>query len=213
MVDQVPGAVAVAHIDVATEKRGPPTRVPDVLVGGECAPHPGQLDLGAGAEHAVRDPAHAHRARGIVHLVGALVGAEAGRALGVAGVEADHVAAGQVELGAGRHRPAQLIVGMAVVHAVGREPVGAARFVERAADAGEAPGLVDAQVGDDVRHAEAVLANPLCVEGAVAEDDAVQGEEASAVLSMTGSGCGRSSFPPRGCRRSRCRTGRCRPTR
>src|SRR5262249_31057434 len=45
--DQVRGIAAVVDVDVAAEPRGAPLRVPDVLVEGQSAPHPGEVDLGA----------------------------------------------------------------------------------------------------------------------------------------------------------------------
>ena len=48
-----------------------------------------------------------------------------------------------------------LIFRMAVVDHVRRRIVGAAGIVQSGADAGKAPGLINAQVGDDVRDPEA----------------------------------------------------------
>ena len=152
--DAVGGSAAVLDVDVAAEHRGTPFRIPDVLVPGESTPDLGELDVGAGVEDAVGDPAHAHAVAVVVECPNGVVGAEARSAFGVADVEADHVAAGKVELGAASQRPAVLVCGMAVVNVVGTV-VGAAGVMQSSTDAGEAPGLVNAQVGDDVRHAEA----------------------------------------------------------
>ena len=65
-----------------------------------------------------------------------------------------------------------LIFGMAVVDHVRRRIVGAAYVMERGADAGEAPGLVNAQVGDDVRHPEAEVGVVDC-ERVVVDDRAL----------------------------------------
>jgi hypothetical protein len=46
-VDQVGRGRVVVDVDVATTPRGPPFRVPDVLVSGKSTLHSGELDLGA----------------------------------------------------------------------------------------------------------------------------------------------------------------------
>src|SRR3954470_4463680 len=71
---------------------------------------------------------------------------------------------------------------MAVVDEIGGTIVGAAGVMYQAANASEAPGLVDAQVGDDVRNpeTEATTTGKLCRgirEGVVGEDCTVGGEE------------------------------------
>src|SRR5262249_17864113 len=120
-------------------------------------------------------PRQADARAGIVDLPDVGVGAEADRALRVADVGADLVAALQVQLAAGRNRPAHLVGRVAVDDVVG-PVVGAAGVVHRTADADEAPSLVHAQVGDDVRIAEAVGGGVLRLEGVVGSDDAVQGK-------------------------------------
>src|SRR5438132_1143189 len=126
-------------------------RVPDVLVHAKSTPDLGQEYLRAGIEHAVADPARADAGRGIVDLhAGGDVGAVARSPHRIAGIGANCVAAGKIELAAHRSRPADAIGGMAVVDVVGSEVVGAARFVGGSAGADETPGLIDAQVGDDV---------------------------------------------------------------
>src|SRR4029077_10136746 len=151
--DAVGGSAAVLDVDVAAEHRGTPFRVPDVLVPDESTPDLGEFDVGAGVEDAVGNPAHAHAGAVVVQCPNVVVDAEARSAFGVADVEADHVAALKVELGTGSHRPAVPVCGMTVVHVVDTV-VGAAAVVEGSADAGEAPGLIKTQVGDDVRHPE-----------------------------------------------------------
>src|SRR6185436_12121870 len=148
----------VVDVDVTATPRGPPFRVPHVFVGGKSTPHPGELDVRAGIEHAIGNPGEPNIDAVVVQLEGSLVGAEAGGAFGVAHVETDHVAARQVEPGTCCCRPAILVCRMAIVDHVGRRVIGAAGVMQRAADAGEAPGLINAQVGDDVRHAEAEAA-------------------------------------------------------
>src|SRR5207302_292226 len=96
--DQGGGVGVVVHAHIAAAEGSAPLRVPDVLVEGQSAPRLRELDLGAGAEHAVGDPAQTHASVGVVHLVEAVVGAEAGGAYRVADVEADGIAALQVEL-------------------------------------------------------------------------------------------------------------------
>ncbi len=59
------GAV-VLDVDVAAVDRRPPPRVPDVLVAGEGAPHPGLLDRCSVVEHAVRDPPQPDASAGVV---------------------------------------------------------------------------------------------------------------------------------------------------
>ena len=182
-VDHVLGGVGVADVDVAAEPRRPPLRVPHVLIGRDRAPYPGQLDLGSGVEDGVGQPANADAGRGVVDLhAGADAGAEPSTALRVAGVRADHVAARKVQLAPDRHRPSQLVGGMAVGNVVGRAVVGAAGIVKCAADAGKAPVLIDAQVGDDVGHPEAVERCRLIGEGGVAGHRGIDGESRCACV-------------------------------
>ena len=73
-------------------------------------------------------------------------------------LHADRIAPRKIELGADADRPAVLVGGMPVHRAVGSTVIGAAGVVQRNADAGIAPGLIDAQVGDDVGHPETEVA-------------------------------------------------------
>src|SRR6476469_2930208 len=175
-VDEVGRGPVVGDVDVATADGGPPFRVPDVLVRGKSTPHLGQLDLGAGIEDTVGNPGHAYAVAVLVELERRLVGAHAGRAFGVADVEADHVAAREVEPGTASHRPAVPIFRMAVVDHVRRRIVGRAGIVQRGADADEAPSLIEPQVCDDVRHPEAEV-SVIDRQAVVVDDRAVRTEE------------------------------------
>ena len=107
---------------------------------------------------------------------GADAGAEADGAFRVAGVGADHVAARKVQLAPDRERPAELVGGMAVGDVIRRAVVSAAGVVQRAADTRKAPGLLDAQVRDDVGEAEAVERGGLVGEGGIAGHGGIDAE-------------------------------------
>ena len=176
-VDDGLGGVGVTDVDVAAEPRCPPLRVPHVLIGCDRAPYPGHLDIGSGVEDPVGQPTDPDAGRGVVDLqAGADAGAEAGGAFRVAGVGADHIVARKVQLASHRERPAKLVGRMAVGDVVRCAVVGAAGVVKRAADAREAPGLIDAQVGDDIGQAEAVERRVLIGERGVAGHGSIDAE-------------------------------------
>src|SRR5262249_9606533 len=156
---------------------GPQGRRPEVLVGGEHAPRRGQVEAGWLCEaHATESAAE----RGIFHpadaevLTGDEVAVEAAGAaaerrilrrtlrVGDLGLEVVPSARDRrVDAAPPANRPAPLVVGMAGVHATkaisvsGKSGhaaiVGGADVMHRAHDLGRAPGLIDAEVADDVR--------------------------------------------------------------
>ena len=124
--------------------------------------------MGAVGEDAVGDPAEAHAGVGVVERERVVVGAEARSAFGVADVEACRIAALEVELGAARDRPAVLSAGWPLATPPGADVgsgvatvVAAAGIMQGCADAGEAPLLIDPQVGDEVRHRKPLRTLPL----------------------------------------------------
>src|SRR5262245_14950984 len=114
------GIAVVIDAGVAADQRRLPAWIPDVLIGRLHAPGAGQLDLGAGREDAVGDPADRDARGGIVKLRHPLTGAEGGRAIGVAHIDADLVAAWQVQLAAGLDCPAEPVGRVAIVDVVGK---------------------------------------------------------------------------------------------
>ena len=178
--------------------------------------------MGAGVEDAVGDPAHAHAVAVVVELSNGVVGAEARSAFGVADVEADHVAAGRLNLAPPANAQPYLSAGWPLLTQLPVAPqrlrgcgvvVGAAGVMQSSADAGEAPGLIDAQVGDDVRHPEAeAVTRPLLIVNALSLTSApLAGNAKPPSPGPPCHPCGLRGLRATACRRSRCRTGRYRP--
>src|SRR6187549_2224582 len=141
------GVVVIADLSVAAVERGPPTRAPEVLVSRIDVPSSGQLNVA---------PVQAGKCAAID-----TVGDQADRSAvaftkGPAALRCLHhvldSALGVVDLGleevALADRKAKLVVGVAGV--LKRAVVQRLDLVPGSHDLGRTPGLVDAQVGDDV---------------------------------------------------------------
>src|SRR5450759_1942449 len=159
--------VVVAHGEIAAIQRGAPLLVPEVLVGRVYDPRRGQLDGGlaasaGAAEHAIGNPAIAHTIAIEAERADRAVFRErrvAACTFGIVDLGLQVVARPDhrsEQLEACTDRKANDIGGIAALSIAGQAAsragiVAAAGVMESAHDLGRTPGLIDAQVGHDIR--------------------------------------------------------------